>query len=124
MVSRNGLIVPDSVRGRQPRSFREWVGEARQLGYEMRCEIDRAEFKVSILLKPVTRKAKTATDRALGDTDAYITCETIYDKARADMADQGITPPPIENEPKVLAFAIDDTAAYAMGMATETITRG
>ena len=115
--------IPDIVRGREPRPFRDWVIEAKALGFEIRVHTDEREYKVWVMLKPTTRKARTAVDRELGDDCECITCETVYDKGRLELMKLGMAPSPIENEARVIAFAIDDTAAYAIVMAQGALSR-
>ena len=76
--------IPDIVKGREPRPFRDWVIEAKALGFGIRVATEPSEFKVWVMLKPITRKARTAIDRELGDDCECITCETVYDKGRAE----------------------------------------
>ena len=59
--------------------------DARRLGFEMRYDVEPTEFKMWVILKPISRRAKTAVDRALGDDCEFITAETTYDKARHEL---------------------------------------
>jgi hypothetical protein len=113
--------IPEIVRGRQPRAFQDWVLDARELGFEMRVDHERDEFTVYVMLKPMTRRAKTALDRALDDDCEYITATHCYDVDRRDLRASGIDSAPIEDLKKVFAFAIDDAAAYALTMAREAL---
>ena len=76
--------------GRQPRPFGEWIAEANRLGFELRVDHEPERFEVYAMLKPTTRKARTALDRSLGDSCEMITCSTIYDKSSHDLACLGL----------------------------------
>jgi hypothetical protein len=118
------MEIPEVVRGREPRAFQAWLLDAQELGFEMRVDHDLDEFTVWVMLKPRTRRAKTAVDRALDDDCELITAEHCYDMDRRALRRAGIASPPIEDVERVFAFAVDDAASYALTMAREALAGG
>jgi hypothetical protein len=116
MAIPNGRRLQDMPAGRQPRPFGEWVAEANRLGFQLRVDHNPERFEVYAMLKPVTRKSRTALDRSLGDDCEMITCTTIYDKSSHDLVCLGLDVPDRDRELQ-FRISIDDTVAYALTMA-------
>jgi len=117
----NNEPVPSIVKGYNPRPLGEWIGKARELGFELRVDHEPEEFTVYVFLKPKTRAARSAVDRALGDWCEAITVTTVYDKNSKALRDAGIHPPPREDQDKAFRVAIDDSASYAIVMASNAL---
>jgi len=117
-MTKNGIPV-----GREPLPMNQWQRRAREMGFELRVDHEPEHFTVYVMLKPKTRKAKTAVDLALEDDCELITVRTVYDKASAEMRSKGIEPPPREDQGKHIAIAMDDSITYALTMAQQALLK-
>ena len=116
-----GPELPASVRGREPRPLSEWIADAKDLGFELRVDIDRDEYTIYVMLKPTSRKAKEACDRHLDEWCEMITVTTVYDKTAQAIRRAGAVPPPRDDEDRSLRISIDDSATYALSMARSVL---